>query len=124
MDKNNLKPMTSAEIRAFIAKQRWVFAKTYANKAPHEYIIKPKFEGTDEELFRFVRTIEIFGQEMWYFRNGNKYLYIDGRYYWTMSTRRIGNGEYEFNYDDPTLVINRSNAREYCISIKWKGLTE
>ncbi len=38
------------EIREFINKQSWTFAKTYAEKAPHEYIVRGKHAGTDEEF--------------------------------------------------------------------------
>ncbi len=37
------------KLRSFIEKQSWVFAKTYANKAPHEYIVRGRINGIDEE---------------------------------------------------------------------------
>ena len=42
-------------IRDFIAKQNWVFAKTYANSAPHEYIVLSKVLGDNgkEEFLEF-----------------------------------------------------------------------
>ncbi len=38
------------EITDFIKKQNWIFAKTYATRAPHEYIVRGKINGTDEEF--------------------------------------------------------------------------
>lgn len=110
-------------IRQFIAKNNWKFAKTYAESAPHEYIVRHKSAGTDEEFIEFAKMIETYGQKLWFFSRPNKYLYLDGRYYWTMSTNKINdNGDVKFNYDDERMVINRSNADDYFVSIRWKGL--
>ena len=38
------------ELKAFVDKQTWTFAKTYAQKAPHEYIVRHKHTGSDEEF--------------------------------------------------------------------------
>lgn len=44
-------------LRKFIANQNWIFAKTYANKAPHEYICRDDVNGTDAEFVEFVNYI-------------------------------------------------------------------
>lgn len=46
--------MIERELREFIEKQSWIFAKTYANKAPHEYIVRGRINGTDEEFMEAV----------------------------------------------------------------------
>jgi len=111
------------KVRDFIANEKWNFAKTYANSAPHEYIVRHKHAGTDEDFLNFVKAIELYGQTLWFFKRPNKYLYVDGRYYWTMSTAKVDDsGEVVFDYTDEHMVINRSNAKDYFISIRWKGL--
>ena len=45
-------------MRDFINKQSWIFAKTYANKAPHEYIVRGRTKGTDEEFMAAVNYIQ------------------------------------------------------------------
>lgn len=99
------------EIRAFIEKQSWIFAKTYADKAPHEYIVRGRAAGTDEEFMRMVKYITEKGITMYFWNHPNKYIYLDGHHYWVMH-----NGE-----DDPTTIINRCNSDEYKYSITWKG---
>ena len=42
--------MELEELRSFIDKQSWIFAKTYADRAPHEYIVRGRAAGTDEEF--------------------------------------------------------------------------
>lgn len=109
------------DIREFVNKQFWRFASTYAKKAPHEYIIRHKSEGTDEEFLSLAHCIEKYGMVMWFWNRPNKYLYLDGKYYWTMSTQMDSSGKIVFNYNDPAMVINRSNADDYKVSIMWKG---
>ena len=38
------------EVKAFFERQKWIFANTYAHKAPHEYIVRDNIVGTDEEF--------------------------------------------------------------------------
>ena len=98
-------------LRAFFNKQSWTFAKTYANKAPHEYIVRSKINGTDEEFMRSVIFILHKGFTMHYWNYSNKYFFLDGHQYWVMRD----------DEDDPTTVINRCNVDEYKYSIMWKG---
>ena len=98
-------------IRTFIEKQNWIFAKTYANKAPHEYIVRGRINGTDEEFMAAVDYIQKHGITMLHWGHPNKYILLDGRQYWVMC-----NSE-----DDPTTIMNRCNCDEYNYSISWKG---
>ena len=99
-------------IKAFFEKQTWTFAKTYAKKAPHEYIVRGKHAGTDEEFMAAVNYILENGITMYYYNHPNKYIFLDGRQYWVMRASE----------DDPSTIINRCNLEEYKLSIMWKGL--
>ena len=46
--------MTEIELRQFIERESWTFAKTYADKAPHEYVVRSKQKSTDEEFMAVV----------------------------------------------------------------------
>jgi len=99
------------QLRAFIEKQSWIFAKTYANKAPHEYIVRGKINGTDEEFMATVNYIQSHGIIMQYWGHPNRYLFLDGRQYWVMRN----------DENDPTTILNRCNCDEYNYAISWKG---
>ena len=99
------------KIKDFINKQSWIFAKTYADKAPHEYIVRGKHAGTDEEFMEMVSYIQENGITMYYWNHPNKYIFVDGRQYWVMR-----DGE-----NDSITIINRCNLEEYKLSIAWKG---
>lgn len=103
--------MRQNEIRAFINKQSWIFAKTYANKAPHEYVVRGRISGTDEEFMGVVNYIQEKGITMYFWNHPNKYIFIDGHQYWVMRN----------DEDDPTTILNRCNTNEYKYSIVWKG---
>ncbi len=99
------------ELKAFLEKQQWIFAKTYANKAPHEYIVRDNIVGTDEEFMGAVDFILKNGITMYFWNHPNKYIFIDNHQYWVMRDSE----------DDPTTIINRCNLDEYKLSITWKG---
>ena len=99
------------DIKAFIDKQSWVFAKTYAKKAPHEYIVRGKHNGSDDEFMAMVNYILDNGITMYFWNHPNKYIFVDGWQYWVMRDSE----------DDPTTIINRSNLDEYKLSITWQG---
>ena len=102
---------TNNDIKEFFDRQSWTFAKTYADRAPHEYIVRGRHEGTDAEFMDAVRYIQDAGITMYFWNHPNKYIFLDGRQYWVMQ-----DGE-----DDPTTIINRCNLDEYKLSITWKG---
>jgi len=103
--------MEEQELREFINKQSWIFAKTYANKAPHEYIVRGRINGTDEEFMCMVNYIQENGITMHFWNHPNKYIFVDGHQYWVM---RDG-------ADDPSTILNRCNTDEYKYSIIWQG---
>ena len=102
------------EIKVFFDKQTWTFAKTYADRAPHEYIVRHKHEGTDEEFMAAAEYIINNGITMYFWNHPNKYIFLDGRQYWVMRDSE----------DDPSTIINRCNLDEYKLSITWKGKTQ
>lgn len=104
--------MNLMDMTEFIEKQNWIFAKTYAQKAPHEYVVRGKINGTDEEFMAAVDFIQANGITMHFWNHPNKYVFLGDYYYWTMS-----GGE-----NDPSIVINRALIENYKISVSWKGM--
>ena len=51
------------------------------------------------------------GFVMHFWGHPNRYLYLDGHFYWVMRDSE----------EDKTTIINRCNADEYYVSTKWKG---
>lgn len=65
----------------------WVFATTYAQSAPHEYVVNGRTEGmTAEDFVRAARVIRTFGEPGKFFNSTNVYLHSpDGWKWWGMS---------------------------------------
>jgi hypothetical protein len=69
-------------LKAFVAGQKWTFAKTYAATWPHEYIVRDR---VDEDLFvQLVRHIRVYGYEGNFYQRRITYYDEDGMVYWTM----------------------------------------
>lgn len=98
-------------ITVFINKQNWIFAKTYAERAPHEYIVRGKHNGSDSEFMEMTKTIQEQGITMHFWGHPNRYLFAGDKYYWVMKD----------SDDDPSMIINRANVDDYKISVVWKG---
>lgn len=96
-------------IRDYFNKQKWTFAKTYANKAPHYWIISNRAVGGEKEFMWAMEYIKRHGATMYYYGHENKYIYLDGWWYWALP---CGGGVY---------VINRCLGEDYYVSTKWKG---
>lgn len=77
----------------------WVFAVTYAEGAPHEYIAEWTEGMTKADFVRAARVIHTFGEPQKFFKSTRIYLVHDGWKYWTMDRE----------HDDVTL-INRGRA--------------
>lgn len=89
--------MKLKDFKDFIAKSKWIFAKTYAEKAPHEYTLRKDHSKKEfEDAVVFIREN---GQTELFWRKEFIY-YYEGEYkYWT--------------YGDPvseTILINRAKA--------------
>lgn len=100
--------MDIEEFKLFVNSQRWIFAKTYAQKSPHEYCLRRNVIS-DDVFCGAVNFIRENGFPVKYF--GREYICfaLDGRLYWTMGEPI-----------DKTILINRNNIRDYEISIKVK----
>ncbi|MBE6063423.1 MAG: hypothetical protein E7207_07705 [Clostridium butyricum] len=85
------------KVKDFIERQNWIFAKTYARKAPHEYVVRNKVNGSDEDFTYVVNYIQEKGITMYFWDHPNKYIFVDGYQYWGMR-----DGE-----DAPTTILNR-----------------
>lgn len=103
--------MQEKEVRELIARQRWVFAKTFATFAPHEYIVKGKCNARKEEFEAFMDYILEKGIRMFYYKRERKYLFLDGYFYWICRD----------SADDPTAVINRCRPDDYDIVFMKRG---
>ena len=97
------------DIKAFFRSQNWTFAKTYAEKAPHEYIVRGKHNGTSEEFSDAVTYIREHGFHAWFWKSEHVYLILDNKLYWTMGAPV-----------EETIIINRCNIDDYIISIRPK----
>ncbi len=94
-------------IKDFLYRQNWTFAKTYADKAPHEYIVRDKINGEDQEFIDAVVYIRENGIPMSFWGKQYIYLHLDGRLYRTMG--------------DPiedTVILNRCCVKDCEITIK------
>ena len=94
------------EISEFLYRENWTFAKTYADRAPHEYIVRGKITGTDREFEDAARYIREKGIPMKFWGETYRYLNLDGRLYWTM-------GEPV----EETIIINRCELEDIEINI-------
>jgi hypothetical protein len=61
------------------------FCKTYAETAPHEYLLKKGLSDEDKLVFEeFVKFINNYGYEKYFYNRPFKYLDIGDKKYWTM----------------------------------------
>ena len=105
---------TAKEFREFVNRFKWTFAKTYVNKAPHEYIVIDKV-GIEHkaEFVAVARFIREDGFEAFYYRRKGYYFILDENYYWTMDEKI-----------EDTDLINRAKLSDYELvdnSWRWKG---
>ena len=91
--------MTLPELRDFIERNPWTYAKTMP-KWPHEYVQLWR-STSDEAFFRFVMTIRRLGYDEPFLTKRHRYLDMDGRRYWTMG-----------DLLETTWVLNRVANRE------------
>lgn len=82
-----IKEITEADLAWWIEKiptLDWVFAVTYAEGAPHEYICDRTEGMTEADLERASRVIYTFGTPQKFFKRTRLYFVHDGWKYWTM----------------------------------------
>ena len=72
----------SEKLKNFIKEQDWIFAKTYAETWPHEYIVQ---ERVDNEFYlELANHIDKFGYEDYFYKSKQIYFNYDGFTYWHM----------------------------------------
>ena len=70
------------KLRTFVDDVPWVFAKTYAETWPHEYIVR---ERVNENLFvELVEHVRANGYKGYFYKKELIYFGEDGLTYWTM----------------------------------------
>ncbi|MCP4612923.1 MAG: hypothetical protein GY845_29880 [Planctomycetes bacterium] len=84
-------------IERFIDSANWVFAKTYAKTAPHEYAVREKNPDLEYEFIYFVKFIREYGYEEKFWSKTHTYYDVGEWKYWTMG-----------NPVDETTIINRA----------------
>lgn len=92
----------------FAATHEWTFARTYAETAPHDYIVAGRTpEMTLDDAVRAARVIHTFGSPGKYYSQTKIYLVsLDGRYRWWTEDR---------HFTDATLVNRATTDRLYGI---------
>ena len=74
--------MISENLKTFIAKSEWIFAKTYAKTWPHEYIVQ---ERVNNDLFlELAQHIDTNGYIEHFFKKEVAYWDYEGYTYWHM----------------------------------------
>lgn len=107
MQSNNY---SEQQFKEFVNKFEWIFAKTYAEIAPHEYIVLKKVGYQHKsEFIKIAEFIRQKGFEAYYYSRVGFYYILDEYYYWTMDE----------NVND-TDLINRAKLSEYeLINNSW-----
>lgn len=74
---------------AIIPELDWVFAVTYAESAPHEYISERTEGMSAKDFVRAAHVIHTFGEPQKYYKSTRIYLVHDGWKYWTMAREHV-----------------------------------
>ena len=69
-------------VQEFISDQDWIFAKTYADTYPHEYIVEEKVDA--ERYARLAEHIDTHGYTDYFYKKPVIYFDFDGYTYWHM----------------------------------------
>ena len=94
------------ELKQYFNSKKWTFAKTYAARAPHEYLLRQK---DDIYFMEAVKVINENGFKAKFWNSEYTYFYLDGYLYWTM--------DYPL---ETTKLINRCSLENYELSVKLK----
>ena len=65
-------------LRDYIDKQDRIFAKTYVKRTPHEYIVRGKLNGKDDEYMTIICYTHKKGITMYFWNYPNKYIFVGG----------------------------------------------
>lgn len=86
-------------LQDFIASCTWIFAKTYADTWPHEYIVRQKVDETS--FVDLVSHIRAHGYEGHFYDKLIVYFEHEGMVYWTMGSPI-----------EKTIIINRCQKEQ------------
>ena len=95
----------------FIERQHWIYAKTYADKAPHEYCLREKVVGSDNDFLDAVRYIWENGFIAYFWKKPNVYLFHNGYFYWIMDPHPE---------EGKTILINRCRNEDYKLTFFYE----
>jgi len=100
----------SSELKAFVDLDEWIFAKTYAETWPHEYLVRDK---VDQTLFMMlVHHIADHGYWGHFYRREIRYLDQDGYVYWTMYRKETDPPHPDSYPLDAETIINRCKKKD------------
>jgi hypothetical protein len=97
--RNTNEPFDDNTARTLIANLNWTFAKTYADKSPHEYAVVKVGDPHRDEVVAFMGYIFDHGETEMYFKKPFVVYKLDGRKYWSMAESKaaISNDNYILN---------------------------
>ncbi len=99
----NTNSYSENNFREFANKFQWIFAKTYEQTAPHEYIVLDKVGNEyKDEFITIAQFIRNKGFKAMYYTRQGYYYKLDKYYYWTMD-----------NDVNDTNLINRAKLSDY-----------
>jgi hypothetical protein len=88
-------------LKRFIDGNEWIFAKTYAKTAPHEYVVYDRLSPEMQvEYDWFIQQIVKHGVDEKFYSKTFRYLYFEDRKYWTYDIEEREGG-----------VLNRDMAK-------------
>lgn len=99
------------KFKDFVATQTWIFAKTYADTSPHEYIVRSS--ENEEDFVRAVKFIRNHGFKAKFWRKEYTYYFVNGYFYWTMGSPI-----------SKTKIINRCSSEKYELYISLRKAEE
>jgi hypothetical protein len=88
------------DMREYISKVDWIYAKTYKT-APHEYTLRSAKPELEANFVRFVLLIRSEGYDDKFWNKSYHYLDIDSYKYWTMGESI-----------EKTVLINRAHRTD------------
>lgn len=70
-------------LKKFIDSNKWIFAKTYAKTAPHEYLVYNNLDQeTQKEYDWFLEQIQQYGIDEKFYQTTFRYLYVGDMKFW------------------------------------------
>lgn len=91
------------ELKRFVDKAEWKYAKTYKDSWPHEYVVRDKIP---EAMYcQLCKHIQAEGKDEKFFQKTQRYLHEDGWSYWIMA-----DGGWQA---DRTGIVNRTPTPLY-----------